>query len=148
MSITMREKAKAAFTRWAKQRNMTLNEACAYALFAIERERTRPAGEAAVPSLDDCSEAMRNRFRARAVAVLAGGGGDEDKSAWEAVLEANKPHLCEGGLPSASYGNAIDECREDDQGRFWVGNGEYSSQVNYCPFCGHKARTDAAVESG
>ena len=44
-----------------------------------------------------------------------------------------------GGTPSDGYGAAIDVCYEDKEGRFWADNGEYSSQVNYCPWCGAKA---------
>lgn len=48
-------------------------------------------------------------------------------------------HLCELDSPSATYGVAVDTCHEEPDGTFWVGNGEYSSQVNYCPVCGAKA---------
>lgn len=50
-----------------------------------------------------------------------------------------EPHQCELNSPYQAYGNAIDDCHEDDEGRFWAGNGEYGSQVNYCPVCGMKA---------
>jgi len=40
-----------------------------------------------------------------------------------------------------NYGEAIAICKEDEQGRFFVGNGEYLTQVNYCPWCGAKAPT-------
>ena len=36
-------------------------------------------------------------------------------------------------------GSAVELCIEHDQGEFWVDNGEYSTRVNYCPFCGAKA---------
>ena len=39
-----------------------------------------------------------------------------------------------------AYGQALDGCWEDESGELWAGNGEYSSRVNYCPFCGFKAR--------
>jgi hypothetical protein len=52
-------------------------------------------------------------------------------------------HKCEGELPESAYGSAIDWCREDEQGRLWAENDEYSSQVNYCPYCGFKARVPA-----
>lgn len=35
---------------------------------------------------------------------------------------------------------AIEECYTDIGGRMWAGNGEYVSQVNYCPRCDAKAR--------
>lgn len=35
---------------------------------------------------------------------------------------------------------AIELCFEDLDGRLFVENGEYGSQVNYCPQCGYKAR--------
>ena len=34
------------------------------------------------------------------------------------------------------YGPAILECMENEKGEFWVGNGEYANQVNFCPFDG------------
>jgi len=37
------------------------------------------------------------------------------------------------------WGNAIDLCEGHEDGTFWVGNSEYGSQVNFCPFCGQKA---------
>jgi len=52
--------------------------------------------------------------------------------------EGAHPHYCDGRLPFGLWGQAILNCREED-GQFWVENGEYSSQVNYCPFCGAKA---------
>ena len=48
-------------------------------------------------------------------------------------------HCCAGTLPHDGYGTAIDGCEEDLKGRFWVGNGEYGSQVFFCPYCGAKA---------
>lgn len=48
-------------------------------------------------------------------------------------------HLCTGKLPENGYGPAIDRCREDAEGRFWIDNGEYFSQVAFCPYCGTKA---------
>ena len=50
----------------------------------------------------------------------------------------SKNHFCTGTLPSAHYGEALYECGEDE-GRLWVRNDEYTSQVNYCPYCGYKA---------
>lgn len=47
-------------------------------------------------------------------------------------------HRCGGDAPSDAYGFAIDVCFSKD-GEFWVSNGEYSSRVNFCPFCGAKA---------
>ena len=46
-------------------------------------------------------------------------------------------HRCEFNTPSDNYGPAITECWEEDD-ELWVGNGEYYSQVNFCPFCGYK----------
>ena len=48
-------------------------------------------------------------------------------------------HSCEfSHAPFDAYGPAIEYCRESD-GEFWVDNGEYATQVNYCPWCGEKA---------
>lgn len=37
------------------------------------------------------------------------------------------------------YGPAIDYTIIDSEGRMWVGNDEYESQVNYCPMTGKAA---------
>jgi hypothetical protein len=59
-------------------------------------------------------------------------------------------HVCElvlkGDYPPVEildpcYGVAFHNCIEDDNGRLWIQNGEYASQVNYCPICGYKAPT-------
>jgi ligand-binding sensor domain-containing protein len=39
------------------------------------------------------------------------------------------------------WGDAITYTRIDEQGKMWVGNGEYESQVNYCPMTGEAAKT-------
>ena len=38
-----------------------------------------------------------------------------------------------------AYGEAINACMEESEGKLWVSNGEYCNQVNYCPFCGYAA---------
>lgn len=48
-------------------------------------------------------------------------------------------HKCDGGLPSDGYGEALSYCTGYEDGTLWVGNGEYASRVNYCPFCGSAA---------
>jgi len=57
-------------------------------------------------------------------------------------------HECKGTLPQAlyGYGEAVDGCFEEPDWRLWVTNGEYSSQVNFCPYCGYKARVIAIME--
>ena len=50
-------------------------------------------------------------------------------------------HECEANYNYDEYGIAISQCREEKDGRFWVGNGEYNNEVAYCPFCGEKAKT-------
>ena len=54
----------------------------------------------------------------------------------EAALQ--EQHNCTLDSPSDVYGIAMDICYEKD-GTYWVSNGEYASQVNYCPVCGAKA---------
>jgi len=49
-------------------------------------------------------------------------------------------HRCEGSLPESAYGAAITYCYEDADGKLWVTNEEYASQVNFCPYCGSKAK--------
>jgi hypothetical protein len=41
--------------------------------------------------------------------------------------------------PDGLWGSAIGYTRIDDDGKMWVGNGEYETQVNYCPFTGQPA---------
>jgi hypothetical protein len=55
-------------------------------------------------------------------------------------------HSCEGCLPKDGYGEALDGCEEDNEGRLWVGNGEYGSQVAFCPYCGFKAKVMPSVD--
>lgn len=57
-------------------------------------------------------------------------------------------HLCHIGEESeleyelhyAHCGAAVVTCREHADGTLWADNDEYSSRVNFCPFCGFKAR--------
>ncbi len=52
-------------------------------------------------------------------------------------------HRCESRFDSSQCGPAVDYCYEDDEGFLWAGNAEYESMVNYCPFCGVKAKMTA-----
>ena len=38
-----------------------------------------------------------------------------------------------------AHGAAVTESQEDEGGAMFVGNGEYATRVNFCPFCGVKA---------
>jgi hypothetical protein len=49
-------------------------------------------------------------------------------------------HECECDFPYEGYGEAITYCEELEDGTLWVGNGEYDSQVNFCPNCGYEAK--------
>ncbi len=55
-----------------------------------------------------------------------------------------KKHPCEPfsvpkSVHSPAWGQAIyGECDTDEQGRLIVGNDEYSSPVDFCPWCGFK----------
>ena len=51
--------------------------------------------------------------------------------------EKNQNHHC--GSRCFADGEAVCECYEEN-GKLFVVNGEYKSQVNYCPFCGYKAK--------
>lgn len=54
-----------------------------------------------------------------------------------------KLHYCEppeGAIEGSGYGLAIAVCAEDEYGKLWVDNDEYGNAVNYCPFCGFKAK--------
>lgn len=51
----------------------------------------------------------------------------------------NDRHICKLNSPYNGYGEAIEYCIEGEDGKFWSGNDEYESQVNYCPICGEEA---------
>ena len=42
-------------------------------------------------------------------------------------------------LPCALHGSAINTVIYTENGEIWISNGEYASQVNYCPISGKKA---------
>ncbi len=44
-------------------------------------------------------------------------------------------------------GPAILDCTENEDGELWAGNGEYDTQVNFCPACGHKAKVPSPLTS-
>ncbi len=54
-------------------------------------------------------------------------------------------HNCSYNVPEKSYGPAIGHTYEEDN-KLWVTNGEYSSQVNYCPYCGYEAKIKVVSE--
>lgn len=56
------------------------------------------------------------------------------------MYHAKGLHACDIDTPQHLFGNAINTCIEDLDGYLFVGNGEYGSQVNYCPMCGYKAK--------
>lgn len=39
------------------------------------------------------------------------------------------------------YMAAVTRSYEDGKGNLYVTNGEYESRVNFCPFCGHAAKS-------
>jgi len=54
-------------------------------------------------------------------------------------------HYCKDNNPSyAIYGIAVYYCTEHDDGTLWIGNDEYENQINFCPFCGYKAKSSKA----
>jgi hypothetical protein len=55
---------------------------------------------------------------------------------------AAQEHRCDISSMDGAHGPAISTCYEDE-GHFWVDNGEYASQVNYCPVCGQQAPNPA-----
>jgi hypothetical protein len=56
----------------------------------------------------------------------------------ETSHHCHPPYAVKGG----ELGEAIYDCLEElATGELWVTNDEYDSQVNYCPWCGYKART-------
>ncbi len=43
------------------------------------------------------------------------------------------------------HGHAVEYMFEADDGTLWAENDEYGTQVNFCPFCGYKARTQLVL---
>jgi len=55
-------------------------------------------------------------------------------------MDDKKLHRCYlSDYPSMGYGEAVTTCWEEKDGSLWAGNGEYATQVNYCPACGYEA---------
>ena len=57
------------------------------------------------------------------------------------TYEKENRHYCSQDKDNyyySGYGVAIENCYADDYDRLWAGNGEYSSMVRFCPFCGFK----------
>jgi len=42
-------------------------------------------------------------------------------------------------IPSGAWGDAVTYTRIDEDGKMWIGNNEYESQVNFCPVTGEPA---------
>ena len=62
----------------------------------------------------------------------------------ETMAELPGRHRCVLNTAWSAYGPAVDVCIEDAEGHLWVTtNGEYASQVDFCPVCGCKAPTPA-----
>jgi hypothetical protein len=57
-------------------------------------------------------------------------------------------HYCRLNFPAhpGYWGQAVTHCEEEPNGTLWVQNGEFGSQVNFCPNCGFEARTKAIPE--
>ena len=43
-------------------------------------------------------------------------------------------------VESEKWGSAIRKTYEKEDGTLWVTNGEYASQVNFCPITGYEAK--------
>jgi hypothetical protein len=72
---------------------------------------------------------------------------------WRHVEVMATLHACsveirhaEDVLLYGGYGPAVTSCNETEGGSLWVGNIEYESRVNFCPFCGFKARQQIVFE--
>jgi hypothetical protein len=51
-----------------------------------------------------------------------------------------KKHKCVDNQLFGQWEPAIIICYEKSDGTLWVTNDEYSSRVNYCPFCGYQTK--------
>ena len=52
-------------------------------------------------------------------------------------------HVCEKRFDHSKRGPSVEYCKTMEDGTIWIGNDEYESMVNYCPFCGMKALSGA-----
>lgn len=50
----------------------------------------------------------------------------------------NELHNCEPFMGDAN--ETVTYCKEQTDGSLWVGRDMGATRVNYCPFCGHRAR--------
>jgi hypothetical protein len=48
--------------------------------------------------------------------------------------------------PDGLWGHACTYTKIDDEGKMWVGNDEYETQVNYCPWTGEPAPKQMKLE--
>ena len=56
-------------------------------------------------------------------------------------------HACRmSKFPHRHCGPAVSHSRQDPDGTLWVDNGEYATQVNFCPCCGHAAQVPVVQE--
>ena len=65
----------------------------------------------------------------------------------------NKFHSCDYEMLDIEYkdfkklyGVAIFECFENGDGELIVTNDEYGNRVNYCPYCGYKAKNQMKLK--
>ncbi|WP_338667351.1 hypothetical protein [Pseudodesulfovibrio methanolicus] len=58
----------------------------------------------------------------------------------QAAKESADGHFCYVKTKAGMFGEAVSYCFEADDGWFWVGNYEYESAVEFCPFCGAQSR--------
>lgn len=59
----------------------------------------------------------------------------------QAAKEGVDGHFCYQKTKAGMFGEAVTYCFEADDGWFWVGNFEYESAVEFCPFCGAHSQT-------
>jgi hypothetical protein len=65
------------------------------------------------------------------------------------MIKDNGLHLCKIAnydLEIIDHGKAVAYCDEEESGKLFASNDEYGNQVNYCPFCGYKAKIQVSYE--
>ncbi len=63
-------------------------------------------------------------------------------SARGGVMHKCEPKCANDPKNADGYGAAITSSYEAEDGKLWAGNEEYGSRVNFCPFCGYKAKVE------
>lgn len=74
--------------------------------------------------------------------------GSEPTTKQYPTFEKEGRHHCvvKDFINDRQWGGCVEKCEEADDRTLWVDNDEYDTQVNFCPFCGYKAKKQLEKE--